>query len=148
MDGWQRPELRHVDAGIARDEFAQKGGIGGREGLEDGLVGIADSHPIAVLANQAGKDLLLDLAGVLRFIFQDVGPAMTETIQKLGGGFEQLKCKADEVIEVDGAAIGQGALVIGVDLEAHGCQAAGEWGIARGRHADRPVRGAGPLPSE
>ncbi len=78
------PGLRHVHARVTSDEVEQKSRIGGREGLENGLVGVADPHPIAALTHEPGDDLLLNMAGVLGLIFENVGPAMAEALEEIG----------------------------------------------------------------
>jgi len=112
--------MRQVETLVgALAEAAQQVRIGGGEGLVDGLIGIPDAHPVAALAGQQAQNIFLQSAGILGLIFQDVRPAVAQLLQQRVGGDQQLIRQADEVIEVHRAAIGQGALVAGIDLQPH-----------------------------
>ena len=106
---------RHV---VAAQEFAQEPRVGGGERLEDRLIGVADAHPVAPLAGQQREDPLLHLAGVLRLILQDVGPPLAEPDDQFFVLLQQVQRAPDQIVEVQRAAVGQGALVVGVQRRA------------------------------
>ena len=70
-------------------------------------------------SGQQAQDLLLQLAGILGLVFEDVRPAVAQPLEELGVVLEQVDRQADQVVEIHRAAIGQGALVIAVDCQPH-----------------------------
>ena len=100
-------------------EVTQELGAGCGEGLVDGLVGVADAHPVAVGSDQQPQDFLLQPAAILRLVLQYEGPAIAQPLQVLRVQLQGLQRQADEVIEIHSATIDQGALIVGVDGPTH-----------------------------
>ncbi len=61
----------------------------------------------------------MQATAILRLVFEDVGPALAQPRQERRIEAQRLQRQADEVVEVHRAAIGQRALVVGVDRVAH-----------------------------
>lgn len=94
--------------------------MGGGEGAGDGLVGVADAHPVAVwLAGEGVEQVFLQGDAVLGFVFQDVGPALAEGLGQVGPGFQQVGGFPDEVVVVQGPLAQQAVLVAVVDAVEH-----------------------------
>jgi len=110
---------------ILGDKISQVAGISGGEGLVNCLVGIADAHPVSLLASQQGEDLLLQAAGVLRFVFENVRPLLAQAFQQARVEAQRCQRQANQVVEIDCAAVTQRALVFLVNGGAHLQQ--GEW---------------------
>lgn len=110
-------QFRGFDAPFG-EEISEKLRTGGGEGFKDGLVGIAHAHPISVFAGEFAEDDFLEAAGVLGLVFEDVGPAGLEALEEGGVAVNALDGEADEVVEVYAAAVGEGALVVAVEVGA------------------------------
>ena len=71
---------------------------------------------------EAGDRLVvafLQRTAILGFIFEYIRPAIAQAFKEFRVIFEQVDRQTDQVIEVDCTTVGQGALVIGVDGQAH-----------------------------
>ena len=113
----ERPELGSSRAATfgSTQEVAQEARAGGGETLEDGLVRIADAHPIAVRAGEEAQNGLLEVAAILCLVLEDVGPAVPQAHEIVGIRFERQQGEPDEVLEIHRAAIAEGMLVVGID---------------------------------
>ncbi len=47
------------------------------------LIGVTDAHPVTLVAGQQAQDIFLGFATVLRLVFQDEGPLVTQTGQEV-----------------------------------------------------------------
>ena len=100
------------------EELIQEADARRGEGGVDRLIGIAHAHPVAFLGEQA-QDLFLQETGILRLVFEDVRPAGAQPIEQVLIGLQAQQREADQIVEVEAAAIAQAALVVIVDVEAH-----------------------------
>ena len=104
--------------GVLRQEALQEAGVGAGEGGVDRLVRIPDAHPVAVAGRQQPQHALLRQARILGLVLQDERPARPQPFQVSLVRLQRPQRQQDEVVEVDGAAQTQAALVIGVDVQA------------------------------
>ena len=58
------------------DEVVEKFWVGGGEGFVDGLVGITDADPVVVFAGEETEHGFLEATGILRFVFENIDPAI------------------------------------------------------------------------
>ena len=119
-----RPELgsSRPSTPSDRDELAQVLGVGGGEGFENRLIGIADAHPVAALPRQRPQDLFLQPRAVLRLILQDVDPLALQRSQIIRLFAQHFQRQADQVLKIDRPTISQRAVIIDVNLGADLCQ--------------------------
>jgi hypothetical protein len=61
----------------------------------------------------------------LGLIFEDEWIAIAQTLEIFVVVLKQVEREADEIVEVHGAAIGEGALVIGINRQPQLCQGKG-----------------------
>ena len=106
-------------------KIAQVARTGRREGLVNRLVGVADARPVALRAGQQAQDALLQPAAVLGLVLENPGPAPLQPRQVVRVALQDAQRQADEVREVDAAAIAQAVLVTCVNLLADLCQGQG-----------------------
>ncbi len=113
-------------------EVTEKVRVGGGKSLIDGLVGIADAHPVApspsargrraVRTGQQAQDLFLEFAAVLCLVFQDKRPAVAQASQEFFVQTQGHQRQPDQIVKVYAAAIGQAALIVGIDFKSHAHQ--------------------------
>jgi len=97
-------------------EFPQEARIGCGEGGVDGLVGIANAHPVMLRAEQA-QHVFLELAAVLSLIFQDERPAIPKAGQVVAIPIQGVDGQAHQIVKIDPATVAQAALVVLVDRQ-------------------------------
>ena len=102
-----------------RNEITQVFGIGGGEGLIDGLVRIAHPHPVAGPGRQQAQHLFLDQGAVLGLILQDIGPAVLQVRQVAGVRSQQPVGVEHQVRKIHGGIVPQLGLIKAVDVADH-----------------------------
>ena len=109
-----------------RNKIAQVFGIGGGEGLVDGLVRVSHPHPVAGPGRQQAQHLFLDQGAVLGLILQDIGPAVLQVRQIAGVRSQQPVCIEHQVRKIHGGIVPQLGLIKAVDVADHLQQRTGE----------------------
>ena len=100
-------------------EAREEARVGGGEGTGDGLVGVADAHPVAGRAGQLLQQCLLQRHAVLGLVFQHVGPAPAQRLGQIGFVLQPVGRRPDEVVVVQPALPGQRRLIAAVDAGQH-----------------------------
>ena len=115
-----RPEYdnRDFDHTGFEQEIVEEADARRGEGGVDRLIGIAHAHPVAFLGQQA-QNLFLQETGVLRLVFEDVRPAGAQAIEQVLIGLQAQQGEADQIVEVEAAAIAQAAFVADRKYPAH-----------------------------
>jgi hypothetical protein len=100
-------------------EGVEEARVGGGKGTGDGLVGVADAHPVAVWSGQAANEGFLQGHAVLGLVFQHVGPAAAQRLGQIGFVLQPVGGRPDEVVIVQSPLPGQRRLIAAVDAGQH-----------------------------